>query len=662
MSKEQKSSPNSPSYELTIDLNTLNHLGIGLYSNIPAVISEVVANAYDADAKSVKIEINTKSKKISIEDDGWGMTHAEINSRFLKVGYSKRRDKTAAIPKGRLPMGRKGIGKLALFSIADVIEVHSVKLDATGKMLEKNGFVMDADEVKRVIESGKASYNPEPVNSANVKITKGTKIILSGLKKGVDVTSAFLRKRLARRFSVIGDKTGFQVFVDGDIISVNDRDYFAKIQYLWRVGKGSEKYVPLCTNCRRNETVDGIVDKSKDYHITGWVGTLDEQKSVEEGNNTIVILARGKLVHEDLLKDLKEGGVFTKYLIGEINADFLDLDTEEDAATSDRQNFKESDPRFQQLKNYVQNVILAAIGSNWRDWRKQDATDKALLNPKIKEWFESLRPSHKKYARALFEKIESFPIQKPEDKKELYRHGILAFESLAIRDSLELLEKIDTNKEYAQVTELLASMDELEAVHYWEITKTRVAALKKFQEMVPTSKEKFIQEHIFNHLWLLDPSWERASTDKRMEQSVRTAWNKTDKKIPKKKRDKTGRLDIRYRTAAGKHIIIELKRYDRKLSATELVDQISKYRRDLEACLKNQDPEMAARAVIEIICILGHPPKPIDEDKRNRSILAAVDARYITYDQLIQQTRDSYADYLNKEEKISRIQKIIDSL
>lgn len=31
-------------YKMTLDLNVLNHLGINLYSNVPAVIAEVVAN------------------------------------------------------------------------------------------------------------------------------------------------------------------------------------------------------------------------------------------------------------------------------------------------------------------------------------------------------------------------------------------------------------------------------------------------------------------------------------------------------------------------------------------------------------------------------------------------------------------------------------------
>ena len=53
----------SPKYELTIDLNILNHLGLNLYSNIPAVVSEVVANSWDADASHVEIHIDRKNKK-----------------------------------------------------------------------------------------------------------------------------------------------------------------------------------------------------------------------------------------------------------------------------------------------------------------------------------------------------------------------------------------------------------------------------------------------------------------------------------------------------------------------------------------------------------------------------------------------------------------------
>jgi hypothetical protein len=66
--------------------------------------------------------------------------------------------------------------------------------------------------------------------------------------------------------------------------------------------------------------------------------------------------------------------------------------------------------------------------------------------------------------------------------------------------------------------------------------------------------------------------------------------------------------------------------------------------------------------VIETICVLGAPPKPKNREKQNQEMLKAADARYITYDQLIRQTRDSYRDYLQKQKEISRIQELIEQL
>jgi HSP90 family molecular chaperone len=68
-------------YTLQLDLKVLDHLGINLYSNAAAVLSEAVANAYDADSESVNLQID--NDKIVIEDDGIGMNLNQVNERFL---------------------------------------------------------------------------------------------------------------------------------------------------------------------------------------------------------------------------------------------------------------------------------------------------------------------------------------------------------------------------------------------------------------------------------------------------------------------------------------------------------------------------------------------------------------------------------------------------
>lgn len=172
------------------------------------------------------------------------------------------------------------------------------------------------------------------------------------------------------------------------------------------------------------------------------------------------------------------------------------------------------------------------------------------------------------------------------------------------------------------------------------------------------SKEKVIQQHIFDHLWLLDPSWERASTDEKMEVMIGKEWREVISGLSAE--EKRARLDIKYRTAAGKHIAIELKKYGRKVSIIELLTQVQKYRRAMTKVLSKVYPD--ENPVVEIVCILGSKPEPADDDERNVGSLKQQDARYITYDQLIRQTRDSYRDYLDRQKKITRIQQIVDQL
>ena len=139
-------------YKMSLSLNVLNHLGLNLYSNTPAVLSEVIANAWDADATEVKIDFDLEEKTITVSDNGHGMDLYDINNKYLFVGYQKRdkRDKSDyRTPKGRRPMGRKGIGKLSLFSIANKIFVYSYK--EGGK---EESFLMDAKKIKEAIIPG----------------------------------------------------------------------------------------------------------------------------------------------------------------------------------------------------------------------------------------------------------------------------------------------------------------------------------------------------------------------------------------------------------------------------------------------------------------------------------------------------------------------------
>jgi hypothetical protein len=250
---------------MTIALNVLEHLGENLYSSTPAVLAEAVANAWDANARTVEIEIDKNAQRIVIGDDGDGMDLADVNLKFLTVGYHRRdSDEPDAITNrlGRHVMGRKGIGKLSLFAIARTIDVHTVRVDTDGDEIDRHTFRMRTSDIRAAaLADPPEDYFPEPLDPAEISIACGTQIVLTDLdSKATELTINSLRKRLARRFSILGTAEDFAVELNGSEIGVEDRDYFAAIQYLWSIGDVGDTVEKQARNAQQTKRLPGIVD------------------------------------------------------------------------------------------------------------------------------------------------------------------------------------------------------------------------------------------------------------------------------------------------------------------------------------------------------------------------------------------------------------------
>ena len=654
-----------PKYEMRMSLNVLNHLGLNLYSNVPAVLSEVVANAWDADATHVNIEI--ADDKITITDDGHGMNEADINEKYLNVGYKRRENGPALTLKHKRPvMGRKGIGKLSLFSIAETVTVQTVKGE------EKSGFVMSVAKIRTAIEQEEDTYRPESLDESKITLDQeGTQIILTDLKKRVSqTTSTALRKRLARRFSIIGTDN-FNVAIKGKTVTVADRDYFHKLQYLWHYGEGSEKYQESCRleKPEHAQKRDGTFKESGegtagavDYNVTGWIGTVRQSgdlndKDAEDNLNKIVVMVRGKLAQEDILEDFSEGGLYTKYLIGEIHADFLDQDDADDIATTSRQEIIKDDPRYRALQNWVRDE-LKHIQSRWTELRNEQGDREAKQIPAIAEWLEGLNRGERQKAKSLFGKIGQLTLDE-KDKVGLYQQCVLAFESIRYKGELEALDQI-TPENLDAVTQIFAALDDIEASLYYRIVQERLRVIKTLHTQVAdNAKEKVVQKYLYEHLWLLDPSWDRATETPSMEQNVQSAFAKLDAGLTDE--EKRGRYDIKYKMTSGKHVIIELKRADRRLDQYDLLKQVEKYgealRKLVQAIGKNEP--------VEIVCIVGEPLtqwENAEQKERSRRTMAEQNVRVVLYDELIEDAYRSYQAFLDKNREAGRVFRLIQNI
>ena len=564
-------------------------------------------------------------------------------------------------------MGRKGIGKLSMFSIAKEVDVISRK--TVEGQTQINALRMNVDQITAAIKNDNHSeerdYHPEVLEADEDSLPHdGTRIILRNLKKTTSVlTPEYVRKRIARRFGIIGSDYHFAVSVNGTEVGISDRDYFHKLSYIWYYGTESQKFADYATKatCKENRSNEVTCNGQK-YKITGWIGSVDTSGDLKDGNenlNKIVVLVRGKLGQEDILSEYSEGGLYSKYLIGEINADFFDDDDYDDMATSSRQEYRRDDERFVALKEFIHNE-LKYIQGKWTDLRNESGEAKAReLLPVIDKWFGSLTGDNRKYAKKMFGKINQIPADDGK-KREVLKYSVLAFEKLRYANKLSTIDNINVES-LECIKDVFLGLDELEATLYYQIIKERIEIIKKFREITDDDmREKVIQEYLFDHLWLLDPSWERVDGTEYMERSVLNALNVVFEGLtPEEKR---GRLDLGYRTTAGKHIIIELKKANRVVTLGELITQIMKYSEAMKKVLCGMHRETEP---YEIICVLGRfvdNNEAQDHREKVDENLKSWHARIVYYKELIDNAYRAYSEYLNADHRSQKLVEMMKEL
>ncbi len=673
-------------YEMSISLSVLDHLGLNLYSNTPAVISEVIANAWDADATRVDVTIDTAAKAITVTDNGHGMDLRDINNRYLLVGY-RRRDPSSQGPLtklGRKPMGRKGIGKLSLFSIADRIAVHTQKTNS-----EPEAFQMDAEEIRQNVKAQEQSneneqnpkvprYSPLPIefDGSGLSGGTGTTIKITDFKR-VRLTGSSisgLRKRIARRFELLSDD--FEIVLNGNTVRFEDRDYFHKARFIFQYG--DHDYSVHSRNLDIDEETgerlaftrphrfdeDGNADQAGAYETRGWIAIArrsndldDSAGGLDDNLNRITVLMRGRVAQEDILQEYRLGGMITKYIFGEIHADFLDED-EEDIATTSRQQLAEDHPKYKALKNFL-DTELRHIWTETNTLKMRRALETALeSNPHVKQWYDNLRPtSLKKRAKNVFRGIDLANMD-DEHKHDFYATAVLAFERLKLEHALDQIDEIDDSN-METFLKWLADMDAVEATQYLEIVRYRLSVINELQDKVLRDDyERELRDYIFEHLWLLDPAWERATEYENMEERLQNAVERVNIRGRE-----TVQPDVRYRRISSAHVIIELKRASVRLRKTAIEDQLNDYIAAVREEIQKDEDER--RYPIEAICLLGKLPIGWDNpDVRTRDerSLREYGIRVLTFDEMVNRAHSAYSKFAQARAPVNELRQTIEAI
>lgn len=362
-------------YDFTLDYapSAVQHLGVGLYKQLPQAVTELITNCWDADASKVTVDINYQERTISISDNGNGMTLDELNVDFLRVARNRRiSDRSGLSPKGRKVTGKKGLGKLALFGIANRIQVYSTKNGL------KNGFEMSFNVIQDTSDDQK--YHPKSLlinQSTNEQ--HGTTIIINDLTLNKITPIDDLATSLARRFDKYS-KSNFYVTIKDEAGNIKALDESSFVKSI-KPSKIEFSYIfpdNFTDDINNNTSLKELQNRG----ITGEIFT--KPTPLNANQQGFSILSRGKLASEHSTTQFapRANDRFYLYSTGYFDIDFIDDDLKNDYISTDRQSILwNSSEDLIQLRNNL-NKLIGVTQRKWRDDRKKvkEQKQKKILN------------------------------------------------------------------------------------------------------------------------------------------------------------------------------------------------------------------------------------------------------------------------------------------
>ena len=464
-------------------------LGHQMYGGaIPAVV-EFIANAWDADAKRVEITIpeNPKDRvaEIIVKDYGEGMTFDELNKFYLNIGYERRKVRGARTKSGRLVMGRKGIGKLAGFGIAENIILRSVK---NNHVIQ---FNLNYPELKSKTEL--QDFEFEPVIDERIDEDNGVTVILRDLSLERKINIDNFRKSLARRFAL--NTEIMQIVINGMNLTKESLDFE------YRLPNSDGKWL--------DDTIDGF------GKVQYWFGFLNGTIKDKELRG-ISVFARDRVAQfTPFFFNLTggiQGQVGLEYLTGQIKSDVLD--DEIDYIATPRQTVNWQFGKAPLLEDWGQKKIKE-LCSDWK--KRKDKKNLEKFKHNYSEFFpriNALAGQEKKDLTTALGKIAGLERIEEEDFKIIANSMISGVERESVK---KVIKSINTASEEAlpELYEAINEWDIISAVSTAEVVFGKIEIIKQFKKHIDnrlpekTKGDKLdMQTFIKSHPWLLGHKYE----------------------------------------------------------------------------------------------------------------------------------------------------------
>ena len=602
--------------------NTIKHLGIALYSTLPPVIAELIANSYDANAHVVTVFLNDQPvKSIIIEDDGDGMSYEDLRIKFLEIGRDRRQHERNS---RRPPIGKKGLGKLSVFGIAERISIESIR------NAKKNKIRLIYHDI---IDNKTGEYKPEiEILDEKCREPNGTRVILENLSRKSLFSHEYIKdlaENLSSRFTVFGNGFNVKIVYNNDLKKkayVTDKLKFNRldIEFTWTL--------PLKYHKSEYEFRD---------QVRGTIYATE--KPTPADMKGIYLTSRGKLVNQRDFFGSKSDDYAYTYLTGWLAVDFIE-DFEKDIISTNRESLNWEDEKAKELRKYLSDV-LTYIKDEWREKRRnRKAIEiKKKTGVDIDEWLSSLPSGEKKVATKIISTIltsSSIDTDKAANLVD-YIKGSFEFESFRFY-AAEMSDLDQVTSE--QLINLIKDWELVEAREFYNLSKIRIQAILSFEKYLNTNALEVPTLHDFlkHFSWLLDPRIMKFEDEVYYSKLLKKKF--VEKNVPVQNR----RIDFVCVSFAETFFIIELKRPNTVISR-KVVLQADDYVTFVRKHLGNEHSKNVCAYVVG--GALSNDPNAVSAADTYRQ---AGKVYLKPYSELLSNARKYHEEFVSKYEKLKK--------
>lgn len=608
--------------ELVFDPNTIEHLGISLYSKLPSVLSELISNSWDADADIVTIDFidNDGQKEIHFIDDGIGMSFDELQSKYLVIGRNRRKKTgTQESPRGRKVIGKKGLGKLSVFGICNVIEVISIKDKV------KNHFKMNLSAIR----NSKGSYEPEVIVENEVTNEEnGTTLLLKKIRRKSAFELSKIALSLSKKFLIFDEmKTSLFLNSSEETEVTNDLKFRElNTQFEWKFP--DKKY-----------------DESYEYweDVEGTIFTLETPLKDTEMRG-LYLTSRGKIVNTAGFYGARDNDLFHSYVTGYLEVDFID-DFDEDVISTDRHSLNWEHEKTKALQEYIHKIIRR-IGTEWRNKKAEikKSSIKAQRSIDIDEWQGSLPTYERQLSDKIIDPILENSNIDVDESSNIIGNVINKFDNQTFKEYASRIADISKPEEIPTLLNLMNEWKAIEAKEIKGLADARIEVIKQFENYLNTNTKEVPTLHNFlkKFPWLLDPRILEFRDEVTYSQLLKESFPENELE------EKNRRIDFLSSNALGEILyVIEIKRSTYRVDE-KAVEQAYKY----GTFLKNKYASETGFSKVVCYVVGGEKHSEDYNFKAKEETYARSGEVFVkTYRELLEQSKEYHKEFIEAYER-----------